>query len=67
MSASVSAATGTSRRALAKAADMGFTFYTHPEVEFFLLKDLPDDGTPPTPADTGGYFDLSTHLSLIHN
>ena len=35
------------RRALAKAADMGFTFYTHPEVEFFLLKDLPDDGTPP--------------------
>jgi glutamine synthetase len=25
------------RRALAKAADMGFTFYTHPEVEFFLL------------------------------
>ena len=49
------------RRALAKASDMGFTFYTHPEVEFFLLKDLPDDGTPPTPADTGGYFDLSTH------
>jgi hypothetical protein len=49
------------RRALGKAADMGFTFYTHPEIEFFLLKDLPDDGTPPTPADTGGYFDLSTH------
>ncbi len=49
------------RRALAKAADMGFTFYTHPEVEFFLLKDLPSDGTPPEPADTGGYFDLSTH------
>jgi glutamine synthetase len=49
------------RRALAKAADMGFTFYTHPEVEFFLLKDLPTDGSPPEPADTGGYFDLSTH------
>ena len=30
------------RRALAKAADMGFTFYTHPEIEFFLLKNLPD-------------------------
>ena len=29
------------RRALSKAADSGFTFYTHPEVEFFLLKDLP--------------------------
>ena len=49
------------RRALAKAADMGFTFYTHPEIEFFLLKDLPTDGSAPTPADTGGYFDLSTH------
>ena len=34
------------RRALAKAADMGFTFYTHPEVEFFLLKDLPDRRQP---------------------
>src|SRR5919112_2206279 len=49
------------RRTLAKAADMGFTFYTHPEIEFFLLKDLPTDGRPPEPADTGGYFDLSTH------
>ena len=49
------------RRALAKAADMGFTYYTHPEVEFFLLKNRPDDGTPPEPADSGGYFDLSTH------
>src|ERR1700742_712017 len=26
------------RRALAKASDLGFTFYTHPEIEFFLLK-----------------------------
>ena len=26
------------KRALAKAADRGFTFYTHPEVEFYLLK-----------------------------
>ena len=49
------------RRTLSKAAEMGFTFYTHPEVEFFLLKDLPVDGTPPQPADNGGYFDLSTH------
>ncbi len=49
------------RRALTKAADMGFTFYTHPEVEFFLLKDQPSDGSPPEPADNGGYFDLSTH------
>ena len=27
------------KRALKKAADLGFTFYTHPEVEFFLFKD----------------------------
>ena len=26
------------KRALAKAADLGFTFYTHPEIEFFLLE-----------------------------
>jgi glutamine synthetase len=49
------------RRTLAKASDMGFTFYTHPEVEFFLLQDLPVDGSPPRPADVGGYFDLRTH------
>src|ERR1700712_1298327 len=29
------------RRTLARAAEQGFTFYTHPEVEFFLLKDKP--------------------------
>ena len=27
------------KRTLNKAADMGFTFYTHPEIEFFLFKD----------------------------
>ncbi len=26
------------KRTLAKAADAGFTFYTHPEIEFYLLK-----------------------------
>ena len=30
------------KRALARAADLGFTFYTHPEIEFFLLKDKPE-------------------------
>ena len=49
------------RRALSKAAESGFTFYTHPEIEFFLLKDRPTDGTEPEPIDTGGYFDLTTH------
>jgi glutamine synthetase len=45
------------KRTLAKASDLGFTFYTHPEIEFFLLKNKPVDGTRPTPADSSGYFD----------
>lgn len=45
------------KRTLERASDRGFTFYTHPEVEFFLFKDLPADGTPPTPVDHSGYFD----------
>jgi glutamine synthetase len=49
------------RRALSRAAEKGFTFYTHPEIEFFLLRDIPADGTEPTPVDTGGYFDHTTH------
>src|SRR5689334_14641276 len=50
------------RRTLAKAADAGFTFYTHPEIEFFLLRDRPtSDGVVPRPVDEGGYFDLTPH------
>jgi len=49
------------RRTLAKAAERGFTFYTHPEIEFFLLEDLPADGSEPRPVDSGGYFDNTTH------
>jgi glutamine synthetase len=49
------------RRTLAKAKDMGFTFYTHPEIEFFVLKELPEGGAAPRPVDTGGYFDLTNH------
>ena len=45
------------KRALSKAADQGFTFYTHPEVEFYLF-DAPADPTQPlVPVDQGGYFD----------
>jgi len=46
------------KRALAKAADRGFTFYTHPEIEFYLLKHnrVGDDGQP-VPVDTAGFFD----------
>jgi glutamine synthetase len=50
------------RRALRRAADAGFAFYTHPEVEFFLLRDRPQRGLPvPPPVDQGGYFDLTPH------
>src|SRR5881275_1720826 len=45
------------KRTLQKAADLGFTFYTHPEVEFFLFKDPIVPGVPPTPVDSSGYFD----------
>ncbi len=44
------------KRALQKAADLGFTFYIHPEIEFFLLREQ----LPPVPLDDGGYFDHTT-------
>lgn len=47
------------KRALSKAADLGFTFYTHPEIEFFLFKELPPSGIAPEPIDSVGYFDHS--------
>ncbi len=45
------------QRALGRAADMGFTFYTHPEIEFFLLKTGFEPGETPQPIDQSGYFD----------
>jgi glutamine synthetase len=48
------------KRTLSRAADQGFTFYTHPEVEFFLMKNRPGNGTvTPEPMDRYGYFDNS--------
>ena len=44
------------RRTLAKAAQMGYTCYTHPEMEFFLFKNENNSGLP-IPVDSGGYFD----------
>ena len=49
------------KRSLAKAADLGFTFYTHPEVEFYLFKGMPEPGATPTPVDHYGYFDNAPH------
>ena len=49
------------RRSLAKAAELGFTFYTHPEIEFFLLKKPHEPGGCPEPIDRYGYFDHAPH------
>ena len=49
---------GVLKRILSKAGDMGFTCYTAPEVEFYLLKsaELNAEGSP-VPVDREGYFD----------
>lgn len=48
------------KRELKTAAEMGYTFYVGPEVEFFYFKQAPE-GQPqrPEPLDQGGYFDLT--------
>ncbi|WBU38473.1 type I glutamate--ammonia ligase [Homoserinibacter sp. YIM 151385] len=45
------------KRSLAKAAEHGFTFYTHPEIEFYLLKSSKLEDGRPVPVDSAGYFD----------
>jgi len=45
------------KRALARAADRGFTFYTHPEIEFYLLQSSKLENGQPIPVDSAGYFD----------
>jgi glutamine synthetase len=49
------------QRSLTKAADLGFTFYTHPEIEFFLLEQGRDANGRPIPVDDAGYFDHVPH------
>ena len=51
------------RRTLNKAGEMGYTCYTHPEIEFFLFKNQPAPGVAPEPVDRGGYFD---HTPVAH-
>jgi len=45
------------KRNLKRAADLGYTFYVGPELEYFYFKN--DQGTEPL--DKGGYFDLTPH------
>ncbi len=54
------------RRALSRAAEAGFTCYVHPEIEFYLLRDLPSDGSAPVPVDQGGFFDQASHDAAPH-
>ncbi len=42
------------KKNLKRAADLGYTFYVGPELEYFYFKD--SNGTEPL--DTGGYFDM---------
>ena len=49
------------KRTLTRAADLGFSFYTHPEVEFYLFKNRPESGEQPIPIDRYGYFDNAPH------
>jgi glutamine synthetase len=42
------------KRNLARAAELGYTFYVGPELEFFYFK----NSETPEPLDHGGYFDL---------
>lgn len=50
------------KRNLARAAELGFTFYVAPELEFFYFA---DSGPEPKILDQGGYFDL-TPLDVAH-
>jgi glutamine synthetase len=46
------------KRTLSRAGELGFTFYTHPEIEFYLFKSLTGTAdTNPQPVDSSGYFD----------
>ena len=54
------------RRQLAKASDLGFSCYVHPEIEFFLLEPGPYDGSVPVPADNGGFLLHSRHNPVPH-
>jgi glutamine synthetase len=47
------------RRNLEAARALGFQFYVAPDVEFFYFAP-PEEGAPPRPLDSGGFFDLTT-------
>lgn len=48
---------GVLKRMLAKAAEMGFSFYAHPEIEFYLFDGEAAKRGEFVPVDNAGYFD----------
>ena len=51
------------RKAVEDAEEMGFRFFTGPELEFYLFKMNGSAGPVPLPHDEGYYFDISTDLA----
>jgi len=49
------------KRNLKRAADMGYTFYVGPELEFFYFKDAEST----VPLDQGGYFDMTPRDAAV--
>ncbi len=47
------------KRVLARATDMGYTFNTGPEIEFFIFERTNSERPHPVPYDVVGYFDFS--------
>ena len=48
------------KNVLAEAEELGYTFNTGPELEFFLFNPGADGKLQPVPHDAAGYFDVST-------
>ncbi len=52
------------KRVMGQAGEMGFNYYTGPELEFFLLKPNEDGSLiPPRPHDTASYFDAPSDMA----
>ncbi|HEX9015305.1 MAG TPA: glutamine synthetase family protein [Chloroflexota bacterium] len=51
------------QKVLQEAEEMGYRFYTGPELEFYLLREGGNGSPTPLPHDEGSYFDISTDLA----
>jgi glutamine synthetase len=55
------------KKNLKRAADLGYTYYVGPELEYFYFEQNPEDDTTPTTKvlDKGGYFDLTPRDAAV--